>query len=233
MSGNTDLMKVGQVEGDRLAQIGQIFRSELGAHADAVAPVLSGWALGAVYSDVALRFIKDNYGDPKKYVSYVAMAPYFVTQADADTASLDTLFPSMTANIDAMDATFQDFAKLGKEYGIEIAAYEGGQGLSGTANQPIKHLAQHDVRMKTTYDHFFALWKKDFGESTFMHFALAGDPGLPENIYQYGYWSSIIGVLEDPTKCGKNLVMLTGSEMIADVVHHCPKYESLQEKVPK
>jgi hypothetical protein len=233
MSGDSDLMKVGQVEGDRLAQIGTIFRSEFGAHAGVIAPVLSGWALGAVYSDVALRFIKDNYGDPKSYVTYVAMAPYFGTQMDGDSASLDTLFPSMTMNIDGMDATFQDFAKLVKEYGLEIAAYEGGQSLTGTTNQPIKHLAQHDVRMHDTYVHYFDLWKKDFGEATFMHFAQAGDPGLPENIYQYGYWGAIIGVLEDTTTCGKNLPMLTGNEMIADVVHHCPKYQALVEMVPK
>ncbi len=234
MSGDADLMKVGQVEGDRLAQIGQIFRTELGSHADAVAPVLSGWALGAVYSDVALRFIKDNYGDPKKYVHYVGNGTLLrYPNGFGDSASLDMLFPSMTANIDTMDSTFQDFQKLVTEYGLEIAAYEGGQSLTGQTNQPIKHLAQHDVRMKTAYDHYLALWTKDFGDATFMHFDLAGDPGLPENIYQYGFWGSIIGVMEDPTKCGLNLPMLTGSEVIPDVVHHCPKYESLQEKVPK
>ncbi|HVY46037.1 MAG TPA: hypothetical protein VHB21_09165 [Minicystis sp.] len=232
MSGSADLMKVGQVEGDHLAHIGEVFRAELGSHADAVAPVLSGWALGAVYSDVALRFVAEHYGDPKKYVTYVALAPYFGAD-DAQTGALDTLFASATADIDAMDPTFQDFAKLAKAYGLEIAAYEGGQSLTGQTNQTIKHLAQHDARMRDTYDHYLALWKKDFGESTFMHFSLAGDPGLPESIYQYGYWGSILGVMEDPAQCGQGLPTLTGTEMIADVVHHCPKYQALQEKVPK
>lgn len=233
MSGNANLMKVGQVEADRLVKIGNAFRTALGAvgHADAVAPVLSGWALGAVYSDVGLQFIKANYGDPKMYVSYVAHAPYFDAD-DAQTGALGTLFTSAQANIASMDATFQDFAKLTSSDGLKIAAYEGGQGLSGTTNQPIKHLAQHDQRMYAAYLQYFTLWKKDFGDALFMHFELAGDPGLPENIYQYGYWGSIIGVLENPATCEPNLPTLTGTETIASVVHHCPKYRALAEQVP-
>lgn len=233
MSSNTNLMKVGQYEADRLVQIGDAFRTAFGAvgHADVVAPVLSGWALGAVYSDVGLQFIKAKYGDPKTYVSYVAHAPYF-SPDDAQTGALSTLFTSAQANIASMDSVFQDFAKLTTSYGLKIAAYEGGQGLSGTTNQPIKHLAQHDERMYETYLQYFALWKKDFGDALFMHFDLAGDPGLPENIYQYGYWGSIIGVMENPATCEPNLPTLTGTEAIPSVVHHCPKYRALAEQVP-
>jgi hypothetical protein len=234
MTGSTDLMKVAQFEADRLVSIGNAFRSAFGAvgHASAVAPVLSGWALGAGYSDEGLEFIQTNYGDPKDYVSYVAQAPYFSTADDTTTGSLDTLFPALQASVAAMDATFQDFARLGAQYGIGIVAYEGGQSLTGTTNQTIKHLAQHDERMYETYKTYLALWKKDFGSSLFMHFSLAGEPGLPENIYQYGFWGSIIGVLEDPTTCEPNLPMLTGTEAVASVVHHCPKYRALAEQVP-
>jgi hypothetical protein len=233
MSGITDLMKVGQYEGDRLVKIAKIFRDELGAagKGDIVAPVLSGWALGPAYSDVALLFIKDNYGDPKTFVDRIAIAPYFGPD-DKQTGALDSLFADTGKAIDSMDATFQDFAKLSADYGIPMAAYEGGQSLSGAENQPIKHLAQHDQRMYDAYVKYFALWKKDFGESLFMHFSLAGIPGLPENIYQYGYWGSIIGVLEDPAKCSPGLPTLMGNEMIADVVHHCPKYRALREQAP-
>lgn len=231
MSGNADLMKVSQASADRLAQVAAIFRQELGSRSGMVAPVLSGWALGAVYSDVGLRFIKDNYGDPKSILSYVAIAPYF-SPDDAQTGTLDALFKDAQSQIQGMDATFQDFAKLVGEYGLKMAAYEGGQGISGATNQPVKHLAQHDARMHDTYLQYFTLWKKDFGEALFMHFELAGIPGLPENIYQYGYWGSIIGVLEDPAACGPNLPTLTGSEAVASVVHHCPKYQALREQVP-
>lgn len=233
MCTNSDLMKVGQFEADRLVQIGNAFRQAFTAigHADAIAPVLSGWALGACYSDDGLLFIKSNYGDPSKYVSYVAQAPYF-SPDDAQTGALSTLFTSAQSNIASMDSVFQDFAKLTQAYGLKVAAYEGGQGLSGTTNQPIKHLAQHDERMYETYLQYFTLWKKDFGESLFMHFDLAGDPGLPENIYQYGFWGSIIGVMEDTATCEPNLPTLMGTEAIPSVVHHCPKYRALAEQVP-
>ena len=233
MGQSSDLMKVGKYEADRLVKIGNAFRTAFAAAGkpSVVAPVLSGWALGAAYSDDGLRFIQVNYGDPSKYVSYVAQAPYFNAD-DSATGSLDTLFSALQSNIAGMDAMFKDFAKLGAQYGIQIAAYEGGQGLSGTTNQPIKHLAQHDERMYEAYLAYVALWKKDFGKSLFMHFSLAGKPGTPENIYQYGYWGSIIGVLEDPATCEPNLPTLTGSEAIASVVHHCPKYRALAEQVP-
>ena len=231
MSGNTDLMKVGQYQADRLLQEVQIFRSELGPHADSLSPVLSGWALGAAYSDVGLRFIEENYGDPKTFIKYVAMAPYFGAD-DAQSSSLADLFSGMAADIAAKDASYADFARLVDEWGLSMAAYEGGQGLSGPTNQALKHLAQHDQRMYDTYQSYFALWQKHFGQAPFMHFSLAGNPGVPESIYQYGYWGSIIGVLEDPVSCANNLPTLLGTESIASVVHHCPKYRALAERVP-
>jgi hypothetical protein len=233
---STDLMKVGRYEADRLVTIGAAFHAEFDpiGKGSAIAPVLSGWTLGAAYSDVALRFIADHYGDPKTYVSFVALAPYFDAGEDADggaTSTLDSLFTHLDTNIDALGAAFRDFAKLGKQYGIAIAAYEGGQSLTGTVNQPIKHLAQHDQRMQTAYNRLFALWKKELGDSLFMHFSLAGTPGVPEFVFQYGYWGSIAGVREDPVTCGSALPTLSGAESIASVVHHCPKYRALLDQV--
>jgi len=229
MTSNTDLMKVGQYEADRLATIGMIFKQELGERAGAIKPVLSGWALGPGYSDAGLRFIAANYGDPKDYVAYIAHAPYFGPDDD-QTGALDTLFASANANIQAMHETFMQFAALGADYGIAIAGYEGGQGITGTANQSLKHLAQHDQRMYDAYTAYLALWKQDFGASLFCHFTLAGTPGIPENIYQYGYWGAILSIDEDPQACESGSVALTGTEAIADVVHHCPKYRALVDQ---
>jgi hypothetical protein len=232
MSQNADLMRVGQYEADRLVNIAGIFQTEFGAvgKKDIVSPVLSGWAIGAAYSDVGLQFIKTNYGDPKKYIRYVAIAPY-ISPDDAQTGSLSALFTNLEQAIAAKDGVYQDFETMASSYGLTMVAYEGGQSITGTTNQPLKHLAQHDARMYQAYLDDFALWHKHFGEGLFMHFSLAGEPGLPENIYQYGYWGSIIGVLEDPTKCEPNLPMLSGNESIASVVHHCPKYRALAEQV--
>jgi hypothetical protein len=233
MTGNASLMKVGQYQADRLVKIGNAFRTAFGASSGVVAPVLSGWALGPGYSDVGLQFIVAHYGDPKQYVTYVAQAPYFNTPDDTSTGALDALFTALNANIAGMVATFKDFARLGAQYGIPIAAYEGGQSLTGTTNQSFKHLAQHDQRMYEAYKSYFALWNQDFGTSLFMHFSLAGTPGLPENIYQYGYWGSILGVIEPPSMCEPSLPTLVGNESLAAVVHHCPKYRALAEHVPQ
>lgn len=235
MTSNANLMKVGEVEADRLVSIGQAFQTafQAGGHADAIAPVLAGWALGAGYSDDGLAFIQKNYGTPSKYVSYVALAPYFATADDTTTGSLSAIFPAMVTNITSMSTAFQGFAMLSKQYGIPIAAYEGGQGLTGTTNQNIKHLAQFDARMKETYDTYLQFWQKSFGNALFMHFTLAGTPGLPENIYQYGFWGSLPGVGEDLSTCGKNLPMLTGSETITAQLGFCPKYASLAAHVPQ
>jgi hypothetical protein len=235
MSGNTDLMKVGQYEADRLVSIGNAFKTAFKAsgHDDAIAPVLSGWALGAVYSDDGLQFVKANYGDPKDYVSYVALAPYFATADDTTTGSLTTLFPALQTDITSMDMAFQGFKQLGTQYGVAIAAYEGGQGITGTTNEPIKHLAQFDERMYETYTQYFDFWKQHFGTSLFMHFDLAGDPGLPENIYQYGFWGSLPGVGEDLTTCGQGLPTLAGTETVASVMQYCPKYKGLTDRVPE
>ncbi len=232
-SSSAALMKVGQYEADRLVQVSTIFRQELMSigKSDIVAPVLAGWAIGSAYSDVGMRFIKDNYGAPKDYVRYVAIAPYFGPD-DKQTASLDALFASAGQNIASMEATYGDFNKLAGEYGVKMAAYEGGQGISGNDNLAVKHLAQHDQRMYDAYSAYFALWKKSFGESLFMHFDLAGTPGVPEFVFQYGFWGSIISVLEDPDACSASYPTLMGTEDIASVVHHCPKYGFLRKQVP-
>ena len=233
MGGNSDLMKVGQVEGDRLAHHAAIFRQELDTvgKSSIVAPVLSGWAIGAAYTDVALQFIQANYGDPKTIVSYVATAPYFAPD-DSQTGDMASLFSGCAGNIQSYDSVFNDFSTLVSQYQIKMAAYEGGQSLTGTTNQQLKHLAQHDERMYETYLTYLSFWKSHFGDALFMHFSLAGTPGIPENIFQYGYWGSIGGVLVDTNTCGDNLPTLTGSESISSVTQYCPKYRALREQVP-
>lgn len=105
--------------------------------------------------------------------------------------------------------------------------------LTGTDNQMVKHLAQHDCRMYVAYQHYFTEWLARFDEAPFMHFTLADTGTPPEFIYQYGYWGSIRSVTEDPDGCGRDLPTLTGSESIDSVVAHCPKYQALQEHVPR
>jgi len=139
----------------------------------------------------------------------------------------------MQTNITSMASAFQGFAMLSKQYGIPIAAYEGGQSLSGTTNLATKQLAQFDVRMYQTYGTYLKFWQQYFGNALFMHFTLASTPGVPESNFQYGFWGSLPGIAEDLSTCGKNLPTLTGTEMVATVTQYCPKYEALAEHVPE
>jgi hypothetical protein len=234
MSQDADLMKVGQVEGDRLVQIGMSLRKELASTAVTVAPVLAGWALGPAYSDDALTFIKAKYGDPKQYVSAVAIAPYFsVDDSNGQTDSLGNLFTALDTAIDGTDATLQQFAMLVKQYGLQMTAYEGGQGFTGSTNLMVKHLAQYDARMNASYTRALSLWQKDLGNALYMHFVLASTPGIPESFFQYGFWGAAGSVLLDPATCGNELPTLTGSETIASVSTGCPKYAALAAHVPQ
>jgi len=234
MNGNADLMKVGQYTADRLVKIGDTFKTAFAAigRDDAIAPVLAGWALGPALSDVGLQFILANHGDPTTYVAAVAQAPYFGPPNDDSTGALPALFAAIDQDIASKADTYAQFAQLSAEYGIPIVAYEGGQGLSGATNLPIKHLAQHDARMHAAYADYLALWKQHFGTNLFMHFSLAGAPGIPESFFQYGYWGSLAGIGLDLATCGQDLPTLSGDEPIATVASNCPKYRALAEQVP-
>jgi ABC-type microcin C transport system permease subunit YejB len=139
----------------------------------------------------------------------------------------------LQANITSMDAVFQDFEKLGTQYGVAIAAYEGGQGMTGTTNEPIKHLAQFDERMYQTYGQYLTFWKQHFGASLFMHFTLAGTPGLPrEQASSTASGARSRASRKTSSTCGKNLPTLSGTETVASVTQYCPKYQALADEVP-
>ncbi len=231
-SSSADLMKVGQVEADRLVQISTIFRQELMAigKSDIVAPALCGWALGPVYSDVGLRFIKDNYGAPRTTCA-TSPSPRTSDPTTSRPVSRGALH-QRRAEHRLHGGDVRGLPQARRRARRQDGGVRGRPGISGNDNLTIKHLAQHDQRMYDAYSAYFALWKKSFGESLFMHFDLAGTPGVPEFVFQYGFWGSIISVLEDPKACSAGYTMLTGTEDIASVVHRCPKYGFLQEQVP-
>jgi hypothetical protein len=238
---DTGLMKIGQVEADRIAHAVQLFRTEFSSinQASTVQGILGGWSLGAGYSAIGLEFIKKHYGNPSDLIAYVTLTSYFGTSSYS---SLAAIFSGMEASIASNAAVFPDFAKLAAAYQIQVAGYEGGASLAGETNPvepPVANsqtnlvkLAQYDVRMYTVYNDFFTSWKAAFGKSLFNHFAYSQDGTPPDYIYQYGIFWAVPSVVINATTCGQNLrQMVPGTDVvnITDPNNYCPKYRSLIE----
>ena len=190
MSSNTDLMKVGQYHADRLGedrqrlQVG--FRRRLRASSRSV---LSGWALGTVYSDVGLTFIQANYGDPKKYVTYVAQAPYFDLPMEERPERRGPRHPVHRArnrhHRHGRDVSgLRQARRAVRDRHRRLRGSPVADGNDEPDVQAPRAARRPHVQHLQELPH---LWKQDFGPSLFMHFSLAGNPGTPETIYQYGF----------------------------------------------
>jgi hypothetical protein len=97
-------------------------------------------------------------------------------------------------------------AKVSREFGVDLIAYEGGQGLvipkskeNSFANKVI-YAANRDVRMLTLYEKLLRGWKKAGGK-TFVHFT------APQAFQKYGTFGT--------------------KEYITQAAHEAPKYRAL------
>jgi len=87
--------------------------------------------------------------------------------------------------------------------------------------------------MYSVYTSYYAQWRAQFGTSLFNHYAMAGAPGLPEFVYEWGYWSVLDGVFEDTAACVQSLPTLDGTESLSSLIGQaCPKYKALTEQLP-
>jgi hypothetical protein len=198
-----------------------------------VQPVLSGWALGALYTDVGVRFIQQNYGTPSNYISYVAITSYFGPADVNQTNTLTNLFASTSTGILNGTGVYQDMATLIAQYGLKMASYEGGDGDNGTVNVDVRAIAQHDSRMYDAYVQEFTLWKQIFGEALFNQFVLESSNGAPSAFWQWGMWGAVNSILQNPATCGQNMIQFTGTEnpYSTTVLQYCPKYQALIEQM--
>jgi hypothetical protein len=230
VSADVPLMQVAQYEADRLAQIGIMFKTVFATinRADAIETVLGGWGIAANYSYEGLDFISKHYDGPvSNYINYIAITGYISGAVDGN---INDLFTSLNSSIAGQAFYFAQFKALSQEFGVQVAAYEGGGGYSGAANEMVVHLAQHDVRMHDAYILQFNLWKQYFGESRFNQFTLSSGE-IPEVFYEYGFWGSLETIWLDLSTCGQNLPTLTGNEAISSVISNCPKYQAILEQV--
>lgn len=229
VSASIPLMQVAQYEADHLAQVGSMFKEIFSTidRPDTIETVLGGWSIAANYSYEGLDFIAKHYEGPvSNYINYIAIAPYIAGAVDGN---INDLFTSLNAAIAGNSTNYSQFQALSKKYGVQVAAYEGGQGYSGTTNEMVMHLAQHDVRMHDAYITYFNQWKQYFGKSRFNQFGLSSGE-IPEVFYEYGFWGSLETIWLDLATCGQNLPILTGNEAISSVISNCPKYQALVEQ---
>ena len=166
---------------------GQIFDQVFGSASSRILPILGGQAVWDPFQTDELQFIQQEFGPPPQYIYAMAVAPYIgETGTITSSTSLSTLFadmqsyftttyiPSVTTNV-----------ALAKQYGVPLAAYEGGQGLDGhQGSGPIFNLeyqAQNDPRMYQLYVEMIDEWEQA-GGGLFNAFQLNGGGNA------YGYW---------------------------------------------
>ena len=228
-------MKVGQYEADRLVQDrGRSSGRSFGAvgHADAVAPVLSGWALGAVVQRRGAALHQGELRRPEDSTcrtsrSRRTSAP--TTRRPARSPRCSRARTRTSGDGRGLPGLREARARVRHRRSPPTRA---GRALRGTTNQPIKHLAQHDQRMYDAYKAYFALLAaRTSATRSSCTSRWPGTPGLPEIIYQYGYWGSIVCALEDPADVRRPTCRRSPARRpIASVVHHCPKYRALAEQ---
>jgi hypothetical protein len=159
-----------------------IFKAVFGSRSGQIKTVQNVQSGYAAEIDQAFQFMKKNYGSLPNYIDYMAVAPYAAPDSingsldPAVMANLTTLFADLnnvllennsTAAADNDgDSIYQwiqaDLAEA-NAYGLPLVAYEGGQGLDGTAYTSVENPAQSDARMYTFYKAYFAVWDKLVG----------------------------------------------------------------------
>jgi hypothetical protein len=173
----------------KTVEIGKVLASVLGAR---VRPVMSWWAIQPEEYDDMLGWMKATYGEPKKLLYGIAMAPYFNTEKAGPNASVDELIDVMRRSSDESVKMRRDMIAVAKKYGVEAMCYEGGPDSGGgnPANIANRIRAMRDSRMEElVYRDIKNNWQ-DLGGGLFMYFTLSSAYS------RYGMW----GLTDDITR---------------------------------
>jgi len=192
-----DFGREAQMAAKRLVQISNLFHTTFGdtRFSTQVRPIFGAFIASSYWAQTGLDYIKAAYGDPKNFVSGIAIAPYVGNEGDMaaiDNADLtaDALFEWMNSFVDStIDPWIEQHKTIASQFGIGLEAYEGGQALSATngMNEALKQAVQSDPRMGDLYQHLIQMWVNDGGD-IFADFTLAGPYS------KYGYWGAFEGI---------------------------------------
>ncbi len=141
--------------------------------------VISGWDTRPDISGIILA-----YNDTYKSVDALAIAPYIGgnTRGFRESETVDDIFHLLTdeksyRSLDKVIEEIKKHAKLAKDFGVSLVAYEGGQGLVDWATRdymqhpnPLFFGANRDPRMAGLYDKIYEEWR-DLGADLFVAFS--------------------------------------------------------------
>lgn len=175
----------------RSRQMFQVFENVFGGTSRLVR-VLGSQSANPWVSETVLGF-----EDAKRHTDALAIAPYFggelgTQESPVPVRTLDGLMKELEGP--AVDRAAKDMrvqAKVAREFGVELVAYEGGQhlvGVGGRENEPqlnqLFDAANRDSRMKKVYLRYLGEWRSH-SRGVFVHFSHFG------NYSKWGRWGAI------------------------------------------
>ena len=160
--------------------------------------IIGGWDTRPDISSIILAY-KDTY----KSTDAIAIAPYIGgnLRGFRESETVDDIFALLNdkksyRSLPKIMHELNQHAKLAKEFGVSLVAYEGGQGLVDWAARdylqhpnPLFYAANRDTRMNDLYQKLYQQWR-DLGAGLFVAFSAprscnwSGCWGLKEHIKQ-------------------------------------------------
>jgi hypothetical protein len=200
----------------RLYEIANIFESVFGpgSFGTTIRPVYAwfqfdeGSGSGAAN---ALAWFKTNYGPPANYFYAMAQGDYFSPSNWASDTTIAEVLSDMTANSNASVSYVTQNLATANQYGLKLAAYEGGPGntnggQNSTTNLGVQILANRDPGMDTLVQtHIRNNWFQQGGDM-FGYFVMSSAYS------RYGDWGATDDYRNLTTAKYNALVNLTGYE---------------------
>jgi hypothetical protein len=159
----------------------KIFDATFGSQKNMVVPVYAGFVNQSSLARTAFDFIQHNFGPAADFVGEYAIAPYQVLSGSQNVAGLTVtqIFADLNQSLQtSYVSNLQSNNAVSLQYGIPLAAYEGGQALVPGANglnYSVMSQAQTDPRMYTFYVTMMNLWNEYTGPNDlFMAYQLSG-----------------------------------------------------------
>lgn len=171
--------------------------------------VMSGWTS----HDKITRTIL-TYRDAYKKTDVFAIAPYVFGKYDKlkTARSVSQVFgiinnPSNPYSLQKVLGYVRKQAKIAREFGVDLVAYEGGQGLviprsrEGSLANRVIYAANRDPRMMQLYQSLLTGWKRAGGK-TFVHFT------APQLYQKYGAFGTKEYITQPLNKAPKHRALL-------------------------